>query len=126
MKNWFRFISAYLLQMKPPRDLGISSFECDEQALKILVQLIHKSSVALALDAVLLPRLKPGEQFMIVGDCELKGRTDTNFIALVNLGKREKVDWKTGVRAAWLPNVKTRRFESLSTRHIVCWRPTPP
>ena len=121
-----RYFRSYDLQMNPPEDLGISSFECGGQVMETIIQVTHNNSVAVVLDALLLPKLKPGERYMMAGDCELGGKTDTDFLVIVHLGKREKVNWKTGVRAAWLPNVKTRRFESLSTRHIVCWRPTPP
>jgi hypothetical protein len=60
------------------------------------------------------------------GECELNGNNDTYFTALVRLGRREKVDWKTGVRAAWVPTPETGKIEELPIRHVVCWRPTPP
>lgn len=121
-----RYIGGYMLQMpEGPEELGIDSFLCDGQALELLSVFIAEGRVRI-LDALLMPRLMPGERYMMTGDCALTGRTDTDFHVIVNLGKREKVNWKTGVRAAWLPNVKTRKFEPLSTRHIVCWRPTPP
>ena len=107
----------------------MSSFVCDGRELKVLEQFTThyaKDNKVKALDALLLPKLKPGEQFMEQGECELNGKTDTDFIVLARLGRRDKVTWKTGVRAAWRPNPETGRFEELSTKRIVCWRPTPP
>jgi hypothetical protein len=117
--------TVHLQQSKEPLPLGIESFRCDGRALELITKMDEGFRVTV-LDALLLPKLQAGERYMIAGDCEMDGRTDTDFVAIVRFGKRERVDWKTGVRAAWLPNVAKRRFEPLSTRNIVCWKPTPP
>ncbi|MCM5681748.1 hypothetical protein M8A51_19650 [Schlegelella sp. S2-27] len=84
-------------------------------------------------DAVLLPRfeLDPdpkrpnAPRLLSAGECELDGRTDTSFIALVRWGKHERVDWRTGVEQAWGYDPQQERIVSLSTKRIVCWRPEP-
>jgi len=103
----------------------IESFLCDGQQLELLGQIISPRKV-LVLDAVLFPKLEKGERIMMSGDCELRRKIDKFFFAIVNLGKRDAVNWKTGVKAAWYPNPETGKIEKLSTRNIVCFRPTPP
>ncbi len=111
---------------------SINTFMCDGRELVIFsadaksTQVAWTLSTVRILDAVLLPRLKKGEERMRAGDCELNGNANTDFIAIVHLGKRDEVNWKTGVRAAWYPNPETRKIERLSTRNIICYRPTPP
>ncbi len=63
---------------------------------------------------------------MMTGECELNGNGRINLIATVYLGKRDEVNWKTGVRAAWYFNTENGTIENLSTRNIICYRPTPP
>ncbi|RIX49830.1 MAG: hypothetical protein D3M94_02255 [Rhodocyclales bacterium GT-UBC] len=103
----------------------IDYFNCNGRGLYLLEQSIGDGKVKVV-DALHLPRFKPGERYMMTGDCEINGNTDTDFIAVVRLGRREKVDWKTGIRAAWAPKPETGKIEELSTRDIVCWRMTPP
>lgn len=105
--------------------LRIDYFNCNGRGLYLFEQSIGDGKVKV-IDALHLPRFKPGERYMMTGDCEIDGNTDTDFIAIVRLGRREKVDWKTGIRAAWVPTPETGKIEELSTRNIVCWRPTPP
>ena len=60
------------------------------------------------------------------GDCELDGKTDTLFLALVRWGsKRDRIDWRTGVERAWGFNLTAERIVPLSTTRIVCYRPEP-
>ena len=104
---------------------------CDGQRFILLEQLTrtvaHSNNIKIkVLDALLLPKLKKGEKFMDAGDCQFNGKAEMSFTALVSLGKRDKATWKTGVHAAWRPNPETGKFEELSTKNIVCWRPTPP
>lgn len=111
----------------PPDDqYGVASFRCDDQRSMQVLLKFESSDQAQILDALLLPKLEKGEEFMLSGDCELKGSPAPFFVAIAKLGAREKVSWKTGVRAAWFPNLKTGKIEPLSTRNIVCYRPTPP
>lgn len=104
---------------------SIQYFSCNGRELQLFAQAVdgHKLRV---IDALLLPKLKAGERLMQPGECELNGNNDTYFTALVHLGERDEVNWKTGVRAAWVPTPETGRIEVLPTRHVVCWRPTPP
>ena len=104
---------------------GINSFICGEQYLVLLVHATSDSKEK-AIDALLLPKRKLGEWLFRNGDCELNGKIDSDFIVLARLGRREKVTWKTGVRAAWRPNIETGKIEELSTKSIVCWKQTPP
>ena len=127
-------LEGYLLSknQKSLDGFFIDTFMCDGRELVIFsedatnTQVTWTLSSARILDAVLLPRLKKGEERMRAGDCELNGNANTDFIAIVHLGNREEVNWKTGVRAAWYPNPETRKIERLSTRNIICYRPTPP
>ena len=110
---------------KPLADLSVDSFVCNGRYLELFGQFTLEGKIKVV-DALVLPKFGPGELLMRSGDCELNGSIDTDFFAIVRLGRREKVDWRTGIRAAWYPNPDTLTIESLSTRHIVCWRPTPP
>jgi hypothetical protein len=60
------------------------------------------------------------------GDCQLDGRIDEFFVALARLGKRNRVDWRTGVKHAWTFDIEKGRIVPVSTRRVVCHRPTPP
>ena len=115
--------------LQSDENFGISSFMCDGRELELLEQFINKSAKTnkvKILDALLLPKHKPGELLMWPGECELNGKTDTDFLVFARLGRREKVTWKNGVRAAWRFNAETGKIEELSTKNIVCWKQTPP
>jgi hypothetical protein len=71
------------------------------------------------------PRRPNALRLFQTGDCELDGKTDTYFIALVRWGKREKIDWRTGVERAWTFDIERERIVPLSTKRIVCYRPEP-
>jgi hypothetical protein len=59
------------------------------------------------------------------GECELDGKTDTLFFALVRFGKRERIDWRTGVEKAWGFDLNAQRIVPLSTKRIVCHQMEP-
>ena len=122
-----KYLGGYEIRRKQKEVDGFSIqyFTCNGRELDLFAQTVDGRKLKV-IDALLLPRLKPGERLMQPGECELNGNNDTYFTALVHLGRREKVDWKTGVRAAWIPTPETGKIEELSTRHVVCWRPTPP
>jgi hypothetical protein len=52
--------------------------------------------------------------------CEVKGLPNTTFIALVRFGKRQRIDWRTGVEKAWTFDIKRGRIVPLSTKRVVC------
>jgi hypothetical protein len=109
--------------------LSVDSLRCGDRELELLGRFLTnyaRDNKVKVLDALLLPKLKPGEQLFQNGDCELNGKIDSDFFVVARLGKRDKVTWKNGVRAAWLINPETGKFEELPTKNIVCWRPTPP
>ena len=86
-----------------------------------------KDAVVRVIDALLLAAPKRNERYWTNGECELNGSAGNTFIAIAPKHlRREKADWRTGVRAAWIPNMETGKNERLSTRQVVCWRPTPP
>lgn len=66
-----------------------------------------------------------GLSLHFTGDCTLDGKTDTLFFVLLRRGKRERVDWRTGIERAWGFNLKAERIVPLSTRRIVCEKPDP-
>lgn len=106
-------------------ELTIDSLLCDGRRLQLFGRVVAPGRTKV-LDAVLLPTFGKGDDLMIVGECELRKKTDRFFFALVNLGKRKSANWKTGVKAAWYPNPAIGKFEALPTRDIVCYAPTPP
>lgn len=109
------------------KDLALTSFICpDNRQLNTISERIGLNSLRMVLIAFLFPKLQEGETLMSTGDCSLNGDTSTDFTALVRMGERDIVDWETGVIAAWIPNIKIRRYEPLATRNIVCGLPTPP
>lgn len=59
------------------------------------------------------------------GDCELDGKTDPFFIALVRWGDHEQIDWRTGVEQAWTFDIDQGKIVTLSTKRIICYRPEP-
>jgi len=54
------------------------------------------------------------------GACEVRGRPNTYFIALTRWGKRDRIDWRTGVERAWTFDIKHGHIVPLSTKGIVC------
>jgi len=122
-----KYVGGYAIvkQQQELEDYDIDSFICDGRRLHLLTKSLGFPKVKI-IDALLLPRFKLGDRLMESGDCELDGKHDTTIIVLVHLGQREKVDWKTGVRAAWMPMPETGKIEELPVRRVVCWRPTPP
>lgn len=58
-------------------------------------------------------------------ECTLNGKSDTDFIVMVRMGKHDKIDGRTGVERAWTFDTEQGRIVPLSTRHIVCYRPEP-
>jgi hypothetical protein len=113
----------------PNLTLDITYFTCNGRQLMLLGTSTEKRSpndTVRVLDALLLPKIKSNERFMEPGECEVKGKTVPYFIARVNLGRREEVNWKTGVKAAWTVDIDQQKIIPLSTRDIVCYRPTPP
>lgn len=77
-------------------------------------------------ETLLLPPLKHGLQNYDMAECSLDGRFDTVFIALARLGRRDRVDHRTGVVAAWSIDTAAGKFVPISTKRVVCYRPTPP
>lgn len=77
-------------------------------------------------DSLLLPPIKKGVRFFRTGDCDLDGKAETDFFALARLGKREDVNYRTGVLAAWGLDLEAGKFVELSTKRVICHRPTPP
>ncbi|KAB2926979.1 MAG: hypothetical protein F9K30_05185 [Dechloromonas sp.] len=112
-------------QQRPLPGLSAHVLLCQGSNLIVLTSLTATDGERV-LDALRLPRLKRSERLIYPGDCELDGNSDTDFFAVVRFGPHERVDWKSGVRAAWMPDPESGKIEVLPTRHIVCWRPTPP
>ena len=117
----------------PPgqRDLKIDFFSCNGRFLAVLNKRESRER-AVVLDALLLPLLSDKNDLKFVGECEDKKKPlmkypDLFFFVIAHRDKRkESVNWRTGVKAAWWPNPDTLKFEGYPVRHIVCERPTPP
>lgn len=77
-------------------------------------------------DTYLAPPIKKGTRLYQQGDCELDGKIDTTFYALARMGKRQAVNHRTGVLAAWTVDLEAQKIVPVSTRRVVCYRPTPP
>jgi hypothetical protein len=77
-------------------------------------------------DAFLSPALRHGDEIFQQGDCELDGKTDTSFMAIVHLGRRERVGHRNGAKGAWTVDPHAGKIVALDTKRVVCYRPTPP
>lgn len=77
-------------------------------------------------DSLLLPPPAKGARLFQQGDCELDGKTDRTLLAVVRLGRRERVDHRSGVIAAWSVDPAAGKIVPVSTKRVVCYRPTPP
>ncbi len=119
-------------------DWGNGIVICDGRPILFLERYIDTNPAdrvyrARIVDAVVLPRYeldadprRPNARRLFeTGDCELNGRTDTSFMAIVRWGKRERIDHRTGVEAAWGFDTERGRIVRLDTKRIVCWRPEP-
>lgn len=54
------------------------------------------------------------------GICGASARPDTSFVALVRWGRRDRIDWRTGVERAWTFDVERGRIVPMPTRSIEC------
>lgn len=117
-------------------DWSAGEFECKGQRILLLKRQVNASGAAVRwriVDTQLLPPYAPGfddkrpfaPRLHSTGECALDGRTDTLFFVLLRWGKRERVDWRTGVERAWGFNLDAERIVPLSTRRIVCEKPDP-
>lgn len=109
----------------------VNLFRCGDRYVVILGQ--KEDGDALALDARLLPPIEDANDLNISGECEdkkkpLRRNLDRLLLVIARYPEnRYAVDWKTGVKAAWWPNTKTKRIEDYPIRNIVCRNePTPP
>ncbi|GAB3552557.1 hypothetical protein GCM10027343_38230 [Noviherbaspirillum agri] len=119
-------------------DWSINKGQCQGQPVIMLERFISRSAPDVStwriVDTLVLPRYMrdpdPGRRpnalrLFETGDCELDGKTDTSFIALVRWGNREQINWRTGVERAWTFDVERGRIVPLSTKRIICYRPEP-
>ncbi|MCM5681747.1 hypothetical protein M8A51_19645 [Schlegelella sp. S2-27] len=115
---------------------GYGRAVCQGRTVAMLKRIVGQEGADIrwrVVDAVLLPRFAWGfdpkrphaPRLFKVGDCELDGRTDIFFIALVRWDKRDRIDWRTGVEKAWGFDPQKERIISLSPKRIVCHRPEP-
>jgi hypothetical protein len=121
----------------PRNDWATSTVTCQERPVILLERFVNRLSPSETtwhiVDTLVLPRYerdpdpsRPNAlRLFQTGDCELDGKIDTSFIALVRWGKREKIDWRTGVERAWTFDIERGRIVPLSTKRIVCYRPEP-
>ncbi|WP_326504616.1 hypothetical protein [Noviherbaspirillum album] len=90
----------------------------------------HKYGIWRVVDLLPLPKLellknlrnpeRPVLYSSFEGLCSVQGRYGMDFIALLSWGRRERIDWKTGVRRAWTFDITQERIVPLPTRHIQC------
>lgn len=90
----------------------------------------HKYGIWRVVDLLPLPKLelhknlrhpeRPVLYSSLEGLCSVQGRYGMDFIALLSWGRRERIDWRTGVKQAWKFDVKQERIVPLPTRHIRC------
>jgi hypothetical protein len=115
------------LQRKQKQLQGLSthSLICDGHYV-IVFTVAEAGGGSRILDALTLPSLQRGESLLHPGECELGGNNDTDFYAVARFGRRESVNQKTGLRAAWVPDPEAGKIRPLSPRNVVCWRPVQP
>lgn len=110
--------------------------KCQGRAVEVLKRAVGEAdgdTTWRIIDTLVLPPYKESPnpkrpnalRLAAAGPCELDGRTDTFFIALVRMGKRDRIDWRTGVEKAWTYDIERGRIVPLSTKRIVCYRPEP-
>lgn len=115
---------------------GYGRAVCKGRSVAMLKRIVGREGADIRwriVDAVLLPRFEwnvdpkrpHAPRLFKVGDCELDGRTDTFFIALVRWGKHDRIDWRTGVEKAWGFDSQKERIVPLSPKRIVCHLPEP-
>jgi len=120
------------------REWSFGEAWCGDRVVLLLKRLVgrekDKRPVWRIVDAVLLPLYKRDWTSrderqvgkFIEGDCQLDGRVDNSLVVLARLGKRNRVDWRTGVKHAWTFDVEHERIVPVSIKRVVCRRPTPP
>ncbi|MCM5677925.1 hypothetical protein M8A51_00070 [Schlegelella sp. S2-27] len=121
---------------RPMDEWSFGEFICNGRSIALLKRQVGEASNGPTwriVDALPLPSYEQhGEpkrpnalRLYFNGECELDGKTDTLFFALVRFGKRDRIDWRTGVERAWGFNLTAERIVPLSTKRIVCYRPEP-
>lgn len=124
------------IEGKPFDDWSAGELECKDRRILALKRQLDSPQGALKwkiVDTQLLPAYDSGSddkrpaalRLHSTGECTLDGKTDTLFFVLLRWGKRERVDWRTGIERAWGLNLKAERIVPLSTRRIVCEKPDP-
>jgi hypothetical protein len=79
-------------------------------------------------DSLVLPPLQwepdPADtealRFIGSDNCALKGRPNVHFFVLARFGKRDRIDWRTGVENAWRFDLKRGQIMPLPIKGIVC------
>jgi hypothetical protein len=115
---------------------------CQGRYVMLLTQLhkgaTHKENRWRVVDAAVLPEVvvissdpreaaRPPEGLYLYtpDECTLDGTWGTSFYAVVRLGKRKRMDWRTGVEGAWGYDLKRQRIVPISTKRVVCNKPEP-
>lgn len=112
--------------------------QCQGRFVMLLEQFLGGKTTAerrwRIVDAYLLPEVvgiqfepdKPEGPYLYTPDeCSLDGRWDSKFHAVVRLGKRKRMNWRTGVLGAWGYDMKRQRIVPLDTKRVVCHKPEP-
>jgi hypothetical protein len=121
---------AVVVAQKEVPGWGLDQLACGDRIVMLLVRptvtFPNPYAKWRVVDSLLLPPIKKGVRFFETGDCDLDGKIGTDFFSLARLGKREDVDYRTGVLAAWGLDLEAGKFVELSTKRVTCHRPTPP
>lgn len=75
------------------------------------------------LDVVVVPKLRPGEQFCALTS-HRRDRTAT-YQAITQFRGQETQEEITNLRRAWRVNLQARRIESMPTKDVFCENPMP-
>ncbi|NJK34986.1 MAG: hypothetical protein HC919_08570 [Oscillatoriales cyanobacterium SM2_2_1] len=75
------------------------------------------------LDVVVVPKLRPGEQFC--GLTQYRRDRTATYQAIAQFRGQEHQEEITNIRRAWRVNPRTRRIESVPTKDVFCENPMP-
>ena len=117
---------------------GDTLVQCGDRYVMMLMRFhegkTHAEDRWRVVDAVPLPPVvgilpdasRPDGPYLYTPDeCMLDNRWGTSLYAIVQVGARKRMDWRTGVEGAWGYDLKRQRIVPLSTKRVVCTKPDP-
>lgn len=113
-------------------DLGVVSVKCGKQDVIALAEAVSKTAGGvgwIVRDVLLVAPLKKGDDVSHSYRehwCALRGAASKSMsvqVVRVHRGKHKRMDYRSGVIAAWGADVRAKKFVPLNVRQIVCEEP---